>query len=160
MTLPPVIKSGSPNLISSSSWSDHLNQHASVAIVGMGCMFPQASTLQQFWKNIVSRVDALHLLPEHRLPSQELNPYFSKSQRGGRIDDFAWFDALRFKVMPITVSGTEPDQLLALQTAAYALDDARYSYAPSTRQRTQVILGRGGYIGPGMTNLNLSLIHI
>ena len=53
MTQPPFVNHSSPNQTMNSFYSDHLNQHASVAIVGMGCMFPQASTLHQFWKNIM-----------------------------------------------------------------------------------------------------------
>ena len=68
--------------------------------------------------------------------------------------------------MPIAAQGAEPDQLLALQTAADALIDAGYKNKDFPRQRTQVILGRGAYIGAGMTQLNLhvrtaqQLLHI
>ena len=96
------------------SVSKQLNQNGSVAIIGMGCLFPQASSPHHLWRNVVNCVDALAPLSSRRLPPLTYHPRFSEGYRAGSIENLAWFDALRFKVMPITVSGTEPDQLLAL----------------------------------------------
>ena len=61
-------------------------------------------------------------------------------RRGGFIDDYADFDALRFGVMPATAAGAEPDQLLALQVASDALADAGLDDGGLRRERTSVIL--------------------
>ena len=66
--------------------------------------------------------------------------------------------------MPRAVSGAEPDQLITLQICAEALDDAGYAPRPQEegvsrrafeRSRAQVLIGRGGYIGPAMNSLNI-----
>lgn len=96
------------------------------------------------------------------MPSRLFEPDSSDPARfytrvGGFIDRDARFDPLRFGVMPQAARGAEPDQLLALQACADALLDAGYGHndARPISPLTDVILGRGGYIGPGMTNLNL-----
>ena len=51
----------------------------------------------------------------------------------------------RFGIMPVAVEGAEPDQLLALKTAAAAIDDAGGLDAVDP-ERIGVVLGRGGYL--------------
>ena len=51
--------------------------------------------------------------------------------------------------MPDAVAGTEPDQLLALRTAAEAIADAGGDDRLPDRNRIGVIIGRGGYITAG-----------
>ena len=133
-----------------------------VAIIGMASVFPRAPRLASFWRLLLEGQSALEEGPPHRLPPQLYDPesedparYYTR--RGGFIDRFARFDPLRFGVMPTAARGAEPDQLLTLQACADALLDAGYG-RPTGRPfspQTDVILGRGGYIGPGMTNLNL-----
>lgn len=133
-----------------------------IAIIGMASTFPKAPRLSAFWRLLLSAESAIEEAPAHRLPPQLFDPKSSDPARyytrmGGFIDDAARFDPLRFGVMPQAARGAEPDQLLALQACADALLDA--GYGQSTKRpispETDVILGRGGYIGPGMTNLNL-----
>ena len=46
------------------------------------------------------------------------------SKRGGFVDEYAEVDPLAFGIMPDSVPGAEPDQLLALRVAADAIADA------------------------------------
>ena len=62
------------------------------------------------------------------------------------------FDALAFGIMPVAAEGAEPDQLLALDAASRALEDAALQAVP--RERTAVIVGRGGYLTAGMARLD------
>jgi 3-oxoacyl-(acyl-carrier-protein) synthase/phosphopantetheinyl transferase len=55
--------------------------------------------------------------------------------------------------MPVAVRGSEPDQLLALEIADRALTDAGYLDREPPRERTGVILGRGGYVNPATMRL-------
>jgi len=128
------------------------------AIVGMACVFPGAPDLDAYWRNVRDGVDAITEVPEGRWehvfydPSSDA-PDRLYCRRGGFIDDYADFDALRFGVMPATAAGAEPDQLLALQVASDALADAGLDDGGLRRERTSVILGRGGYIGAGVGRL-------
>lgn len=129
-----------------------------IAIVGMGCVFPKAGDLQTYWQNILNGVDAITDVPEGRWESEFYDPTVTAvdrfyCRRGGFVDEFASFDALRFGIMPIAASGAEPDQLLALQVASDALLDAGISPDARVREKTAVVIGRGNYVGPGMTRL-------
>ena len=133
-------------------------QHSGVAIVGMACKFPGAPDLLHYWRNIQNGVDAITQVPSRRWDPVFYDPKSSSvdrfyCQRGGFIDDYAQFDALKFGIMPVAAEGAEPDQLLALQVAADALKDAGYADLSLAGIEAGVIIGRGNYIGTGMTRL-------
>ena len=130
-----------------------------VAIVGMGALFPGAPDLHTFWDNIAGGADAITDVPADRWdpvffdPSAE-EPDRFYCRRGGFLGDLATFDPAPFGIMPMAVDGIEPDQLLALRVARAALDDAGGDAALRDRGRTGVILGRGGYLTPGLSRLD------
>ena len=59
---------------------------------------------------------------------------------GGFLDEIA-FDPLAYGIPPKSLAAIEPVQLLALEIAARALDDAGYKDRPFDRARTAVIFG-------------------
>lgn len=130
-----------------------------VAIIGMACVFPGARDLDSFWENLQAGRDAIRDAPPERI-----DPVFFESgdgaldrlycRRGGFVEGLE-FDPLRWGLMPIAARGSEPDQLLALETADRALADAGYRERALPRERTGVILGRGGY----MNQLSMSLVQ-
>ncbi|MCB9727188.1 MAG: polyketide synthase dehydratase domain-containing protein [Deltaproteobacteria bacterium] len=129
-----------------------------VAIIGMGCVFPGAADLETYWQNIESGFDAISDVPGARWDPVYYDPDSSAAdrfycKRGGFVDGLVSFDALGFGVMPVAARGAEPDQLVALEVASRALADAGYDKRPFARDRTAVMLGRGNYIGAGMTRL-------
>jgi acyl transferase domain-containing protein/phosphopantetheinyl transferase len=124
-----------------------------IAIVGMAAVFPGAPDLAAFWRNIEAGVDAITDVPASRWDPVYFDPSASSPdrfycRRGGFVD--VAFDPITFGIMPVAAAGAEPDQLLALQTASRALGDAGCTVP---RDRTGVILGRGGYLTPGMARL-------
>ncbi|WP_394828394.1 beta-ketoacyl synthase N-terminal-like domain-containing protein [Pendulispora albinea] len=129
-----------------------------VAIVGMACLFPGAPDLDTYYRNLREGRDAITAVSPSRIDPVFFDRNVRASdrfycQRGGFIDDLARFDAAGFGVMPLAARGAEPDQLLALEVAAQALGDAGYRDRPFARDRTAVIVGRGGYAGAGRTRL-------
>ncbi len=140
-----------------------------IAIVGMAGTFPGALNIAEFWQNIIQARSTITTVPKHRWPESYFQPNSTQSNKfyarhGGFIDVNARFEALRFGVMPRAAEGAEPDQLMTLQLCAEALEDA--GYAPKLnevgvrgrafdREYCEVIIGRGGYIGPAMNALNL-----
>jgi 3-oxoacyl-(acyl-carrier-protein) synthase len=54
------------------------------------------------------------------------------------------FDPLRYGMPPSSLPSIEPAQLLALEVARTALDDAGYAGRPFPREQTAVVLGMGG----------------
>ncbi len=125
-----------------------------VAIVGMAVLFPGARDLASYWRNLRDGVDAITDLPAGRWDERFYaagsgRPDRLYCRRGGFIDDLIEVDVARFGIMPRSVPGIEPDQLIALQVAADAVADAGGERAlPEDRARVGVILGRGGYEGP------------
>ncbi|AGP60649.1 beta-ketoacyl synthase [Streptomyces rapamycinicus NRRL 5491] len=135
-----------------------------VAIVGMSVVLPGSPDLDTYWRNLVGGVDAISDVPEGRWDTGFYAPDGGGDtpaapdrvycRRGGFVDEFARVEAARFGIMPNSVSGTEPDQLIALGVAAAAIADAGGEDRLPERQRVGVVLGRGGYLTPGLVRLD------
>jgi len=132
-----------------------------VAIVGMAALFPGAGNLESYWQNILGGVDAITEVPAGRWDEE----FYSADgpqradrvycRRGGFVDQSAEYDLTRFGIMPNSVPGTEPDQLIALDVAHQSIEDAGgEAVLPEDRQRAGVVLGRGGYLTPGLVRLD------
>ncbi|SES17032.1 Acyl transferase domain-containing protein [Lentzea xinjiangensis] len=128
--------------------------------MGIGAVFPGAPDAPAFWRNIAAGVDAIAEIPSGRWDPAT---YYDRNsttgdrfycRRGGFVDDLAEFDPTRFGIMPSTVDGAEPDQLLALATAAEAIADAGGEAVLPARDRVGVVVGRGGYLTPGCARLD------
>ncbi|MFI6823421.1 beta-ketoacyl synthase N-terminal-like domain-containing protein [Micromonospora sp. NPDC050187] len=125
-----------------------------IAIVGMAAVLPGAGDLDNYWRNLVGGFDAITQVPPHRWdpefydPAQAHRPDRVYCRRGGFVDEFATFEPLRFGIMPASVPDIEPDQLIALQVAATAIDDAGGADRLPAADRVGVFLGRGGSISP------------
>ncbi|NEW69296.1 type I polyketide synthase [Streptomyces rhizosphaericus] len=120
-----------------------------VAVVGMACMFPQAPDLASFWANVVGGVDAVTEVPAERWdPAVHYTgdkDGASASRWGGFLPPIP-FDPLRYGIPPASLGSIEPVQLLALEAARRALDDAGYGDPCDggrtfDRSRTSVVFG-------------------
>jgi acyl transferase domain-containing protein/phosphopantetheinyl transferase len=132
-----------------------------VAIVGMAAVFPGAPDLATYWSNILAGVDAITDVPAGRWDPSYYDPEAAATRRGDRLycrrGGFVaevGFDPVRFGIMPVAVAGGEPDQLIALHIAAEALADAGGEDQLGDRSRAGVIIGRGGYLTPGLARLD------
>ncbi|GAA2133075.1 type I polyketide synthase [Kitasatospora kazusensis] len=134
-----------------------------VAVVGMAVLLPGAPDLAAYWRNLVEGVDAVTDVPEGRWDADYYDPGGATGpaapdrlycRRGGFVDGLAEVQPTRFGLMPSSVAGTEPDQLIALQVAAAAIADAGGPERLPDRDRIGVVLGRGGYLTPGLVRLD------
>jgi acyl transferase domain-containing protein len=132
-----------------------------VAIVGMSVLLPGAPDLDTYWRNITSGVDAITEVPAGRWDADYYEPDLERRadrvycRRGGFVDPLAEVDVVSFGIMPNSVAGTEPDQLIALHVAAAAIADAGGdARLPANRERVGVVLGRGGYLTPALARLD------
>jgi len=122
-----------------------------VAIVGMGAAFPGAPDLASYWRNLEAGVDAITAIPPSRIDPELAAANGFTCSRGGFLDGAGLvIDPVAFGIMPVAAASAEPDQMLALHVAAAAIADAG---GELPRERTAVILGRGGYLNPGMARL-------
>ena len=124
-------------------------QPSDVAVVGMSAIFPGAIDVARFWSNTLSGVDSVAEIP---LDHWDWRLYYDPdpkapdkiiSKWGGFVPDVP-FDPLRHGMPPASLPSIEPAQLLALEAARSALEDAGYQDRPMPRERTAVVLGMGG----------------
>ncbi|PFG95404.1 acyl transferase domain-containing protein [Saccharopolyspora erythraea NRRL 2338] len=135
-----------------------MSRQEPVAIVGMAAMFPGAPDLDAYWHNLVTGVDAITDVPHDRRDPDfhdaraggPLPPDRTYCHRGGFLTEPVSVDAGAFGIMPNSVEGMEPDQLIALKVAADAVADAGGRARLRDRDRVGVVLGRGGYLAPGL----------
>ncbi|USQ84655.1 SDR family oxidoreductase [Streptomyces phaeoluteigriseus] len=113
-----------------------------VAVVGMACMFPQAPDLPTFWANVVGGVDAVGEVPADRWDPAVHHGGSTPSKWGGFLPPIP-FDPLRYGIPPTSLGHIEPVQLLSLEAARRALEDAGYGEGGRTfdRSRTSVVFG-------------------
>lgn len=129
----------------------------------MAVLLPGAPDLDTYWRNLRDGVDAVGEVPAGRWDADYYHPGTASepavadrvyARRGGFVDGLAQVEVTRFGIMPNSVAGTEPDQLIALHVAAAALDDAGGTDRLPDRERIGVVLGRGGYLTPGLVRLD------
>jgi acyl transferase domain-containing protein/NAD(P)-dependent dehydrogenase (short-subunit alcohol dehydrogenase family)/acyl carrier protein len=133
-----------------------------IAIVGMGGVFPKASTVRDFWKNILERVDCIEDIttrdelsywrPEDYLGPQPFKNNKTYARKAGFVPKIE-FDASRFGIPPKSLEALSSTQLYALYVADQTLTDARLTIeetTPEQRARVSVILGVGGVGNTGV----------
>lgn len=117
-----------------------------IAVIGMACRFPQADSLEEYWRLISSGETAFA-----KLPVERFNP--TDIYREPKVTNF-WGNFLRhpdeFDHRFFGISGREantmdPQQRLALQVAYEALESSGCCSLPSEKQATDI----GCYLGVG-----------
>jgi acyl transferase domain-containing protein/NAD(P)-dependent dehydrogenase (short-subunit alcohol dehydrogenase family) len=133
----------------SASAAERQESPSDIAIVGMACILPKAPDLRTYWENILNKVSAIREIPRERWDS---NLYFASdpkardkvySKWGAFLDEIP-FDPLKYGIPPTSLSSIEPLQLLTLEAASRAMEDAGYAKRPFPRERASVILGISG----------------
>ncbi len=129
----------------------------------MAVLLPGAPGLDAYWANLRDGRDAITDVPAGRWDADYYRPGSAAGpavagqvycRRGGFVDGLAEVEVTRHGIMPASVPGTEPDQLIALDVAAAALADAGGPDRLPERHRAGVVLGRGGYLTPGLARLD------
>ncbi|MDQ1023836.1 acyl transferase domain-containing protein/NAD(P)H-dependent flavin oxidoreductase YrpB (nitropropane dioxygenase family) [Streptomyces umbrinus] len=117
-----------------------------VAVVGMACMFPGAPDLAAYWANILGGHDGVGEVPADRWDPAV---HYSEDAKGATPSKWGGFlpripfDPLRYGIPPTSLGSIEPVQLLALEAARRALEDAGYGERGRgfDRSRTSVVFG-------------------
>jgi acyl transferase domain-containing protein/NAD(P)-dependent dehydrogenase (short-subunit alcohol dehydrogenase family)/acyl carrier protein len=121
-----------------------------LAIIGIGCLFPQANDRQAYWSNISEGVDSITDIPPTHwkvadyFDQDQKSPDRTYGQRGGFISAVD-FNPMEFNIPPNALEAIDTSQLLGLVAAGQALRDA--GYGPERqfdRSRASVILGVTG----------------
>ncbi|HBB89893.1 MAG TPA: beta keto-acyl synthase [Blastocatellia bacterium] len=120
---------------------------ASIAIVGMACVYPDARTPGELWQNVLSQRRAFRRMPDERL---RLADYLSTDRTAtdsfysadvAVIEGYE-FDRLRFRVAGTTFRSADLAHWLALDVAAQTINDAGFNSGEGLpRESTGVFLG-------------------
>jgi acyl transferase domain-containing protein/NAD(P)-dependent dehydrogenase (short-subunit alcohol dehydrogenase family) len=121
-----------------------------VAIIGMGCLFPNSIGLKKYWhllfhgKDAITEVPDSHWSPNDYFDSDPKRPDHVYCTRGGFLTPVE-FDPTEFGIPPNSLEATDTSQLLGLVAAKMALEDCGYDDGNDfDRDRTSVILGVTG----------------
>ncbi|SMF30762.1 type I polyketide synthase [Pseudobacteriovorax antillogorgiicola] len=124
--------------------------HEPLAVVGIGCLFPESDSLEEYWSLIKNGRDAIREIPyTHWNPDDYYNqdpkaPDQTYGRTGGFLRPHK-FDPLRYGISPQAIEATDTTQLLGMVVAEKALESA--GYGPDQdfdRERTSCILGVTG----------------
>jgi len=127
-------------------------QPSDIAIVGIGLVLPKANDASEYWNNVLHKVSVIREAPESRW---DWKLFFDENRKtrdkiysrwGGFLEEIH-FDPTRFGIPPRSMKSIDPMQLLTLEAASRALDDAGYSKGGYDRETTSVILGASGGAG-------------
>src|SRR5262249_51615308 len=101
-----------------------------IAVVGLGCRFPGAPTVEAYWRNLRAGVCSFREVPaqrwsieEHFDPQRNLAGKTS-SKWGAFVDDIDMFDPAFFGISPREARDMDPQQRLLLELSWETLEDA------------------------------------
>ncbi len=118
-----------------------------IAIIGIGCRFPGASSPQEFWELLCGGRDAIRETPPDRWDADALydpkpgTPGKTCTRFGGYLDGVDQFDAAFFGISPREATAMDPQQRILLETAWAALEDAGIPATKLAGSRTGVFVG-------------------
>ncbi|MDD2272523.1 MAG: SDR family NAD(P)-dependent oxidoreductase [Desulfuromonadaceae bacterium] len=123
---------------------------SSLAIIGIGCLFPRAKDSDTYWANIREGIDAITDIPASHWRVEDYHSQDPKSpdmtygRRGGFLSDVP-FNPMEYNIPPTTMEAIDTSQLLGLVATGNALKDAGYGADRQyDRDRVSVILGVTG----------------
>ncbi|MCJ7773572.1 MAG: polyketide-type polyunsaturated fatty acid synthase PfaA, partial [Desulfobacterales bacterium] len=127
------------------------NQLIPIAIIGVGCLFPKAEGLKNYWRLLFHGVDGItdipdtHWSPEEYFDQDPKTPDHTYCKRGGFLSPVS-FDPSEFGIPPSSLEATDTSQILGLVAAKMALEDSGYGENGRSfdREKTSVILGVTG----------------
>ena len=118
-----------------------------IAIVGIGCRFPGASSLESLWHLLCENSEAVREIPPDRA---DFASYYDPTpatpgklitRRGGFLDGIDRFDPYFFGISPREAERIDPQQRLLLEVAWEALENAGLRRDEWTGSRTGVFMG-------------------
>jgi len=122
-----------------------------IAIVGIGCRFPDANGPDEFWKLLHDGVDAVTEVPPDRWNIDDLYdadptvPGKMITRWGGFLDGVDHFDREFFGVSPREASAIDPQQRLLLEVTWEAIEDAGQVRTALAGSDTGVFVGISTY---------------
>ena len=119
-----------------------------IAIVGLACRFPDASTVDIFWENLMSKKDSVNPFPEKRM--KDIRCISAKGYKelrevpcklGAYFDRIDLFDHAFFRITPTEARVMDPAHRIFLEVAVEALENAGITESQLKGSKTSVIVG-------------------
>ncbi|MCK6546378.1 SDR family NAD(P)-dependent oxidoreductase [Myxococcota bacterium] len=118
-----------------------------IAVVGLACEYPGASSPRDLWENVLARRRAFRALPDVRLSARDYHsadaadPDRTYLTTAAVLEGYT-FDRVKFKISKNTFEQADLAHWLALDVASRALADAGFEGAAGLpRARTGVVFG-------------------
>lgn len=125
------------------------NENQPIAIVGIGCRFPGASSSpEKFWDMLVNETDAITNVPSDRWDNRRF--YDENENRPGKIrakqagflkEKIEDFDPLFFRISPVAAESMDPQERILLEVTYEALEDAGMPLESLKGSDTGVFMG-------------------
>jgi acyl transferase domain-containing protein/surfactin synthase thioesterase subunit len=121
-----------------------------IAIIGVGCRFPQAESPEAFWQLLRDGVDAVTEVPSDRWNIDAVydpkpgTPGKMNTRWGGFLQQVDQFDPQFFGIAPREAIYMDPQQRLLLEVAWEALEQAGQVSEQLARSQTGVFMGISG----------------
>ncbi|NEO77837.1 type I polyketide synthase [Moorena sp. SIO4G3] len=122
-----------------------------IAIIGIGCRFPEANDHNQFWQNLEQGINSISEIPSQRW---EVEKYYSEtpetpnktiSKWAGLIEGVDQFDAQFFGISPREATRMDPQQRIMLELSWSCIEDAGYSPLELSGSQVGVFIGSCNY---------------
>lgn len=119
-----------------------------IAIIGFGCLFPDAKNPEEFWQNLIQQKNSISSLTFEEIgvdPQIFFDPAKGKPDKiyclkGGFIRDFK-FDSTGYKLPPKFLESLDKTFQWSLYVAKQALEHSGYLHKEAVLSRCGVILG-------------------
>ncbi len=120
-----------------------------IAIVGIGCRFPGASSsAEKFWKMMLNETDTIGDVPANRWDSKkyysnnDARPGKIRAAQGGFLTENALeFDSMFFDMSPRESESLDPQQRMLMEVAYEALENAGIPLGTAKGSSTGVFVG-------------------
>ena len=140
-----------------------IDQGDDIAVIEMACRFPEASSPEEFWHNLVSGTCSIREIPEDRWDidlyySQKLDPTKTNCRTGAFIDNPFDFDAEFFNISDQEAAIMDPQQRIILELVHELLERAGYSKQRISGRSLALFIGAStnSYYEYHLNTLNLS----
>lgn len=117
-------------------------QDEPIAVVGLGCRFPGASTPEAFWQLLnEGRIGVVNLADSGSTTHAQRTSVHTASEQGGYLESVDRFDAAFFRIAPQEADQMDPQQRILLETSWEAFEQAAIDPESWSGTRSGVFVG-------------------